>query len=80
LVTPFNRALQTGAPHQFWNPVHLAGAAGLNAEITRQATIIAYIDDFKLMMVISILVMPLVFALRKPKSSPAAAGHESVMD
>jgi DHA2 family multidrug resistance protein len=80
LVTPFNRALQSGAPALFWNPLRPAGAAALNAVITRQATIIAYVDDFKLMMVISILALPLVFALRKPRSAPAAAGHEAVMD
>src|SRR6185437_7208468 len=49
-VTPFNRALQSGPAAVFWNPATLQGSAMLNAEITRQAQTIAYIDDFKLML------------------------------
>jgi DHA2 family multidrug resistance protein len=79
-VTPFNQALQSGAAAHFWNPMHPAGAAALNGVITRQATIIAYVDDFKLMMIISIMALPLVFALRKPKTAPSTAGHEAIMD
>ncbi len=43
--------------------------AAINAELTRQATMIAYIDDFKLMMLIAILSMPLLLLLRKPQHS-----------
>ncbi len=39
-------------------------AAFLNAEITRQALFIAYLDDFKLMMWISFLVLPLLLLMR----------------
>ena len=79
LVTPFNRALQTGAPRQFWNPVQRHGAAALNAVVTRQATTIAYIDDFKLMMILAMIATPLVFLIRKPPAV-AADGHAAVMD
>jgi DHA2 family multidrug resistance protein len=37
----------------------------LNGEITRQATIIAFNDDFKLMMIVALAAMPLVFLLRR---------------
>jgi DHA2 family multidrug resistance protein len=47
----------------------------LNAEVTRQATMIAYIDDFKLMMIIALLAMPLVLLLRKPKAAEPAGAH-----
>ncbi len=80
-VTPYNHALQHGAAAHFWNPLHNGGAAALNAEITRQATIIAYVDDFKLMMVVSMLALPLVFLLRKPRAAKAAeGGHDAVME
>jgi DHA2 family multidrug resistance protein len=79
-VTPFNHALHEGAAGRMWNPLHAAGAAALDGEITRQATIIAYVDDFKLMMVVSALALPLVFMLRKPKGAPATAGHDAVME
>ncbi len=39
--------------------------AGLNATVTGQATMIAYNDDFKLMMLLSLAAIPLVLLLRK---------------
>jgi DHA2 family multidrug resistance protein len=47
--------------------------------ITLQAVIIAYIDDFKLLMILSILAMPLVLLLRKPATA-AAVDHSAVME
>jgi DHA2 family multidrug resistance protein len=41
--------------------------AGLNATVTEQAAMIAYNNDFKLMMVLSLAAMPLVFLLRKAR-------------
>jgi DHA2 family multidrug resistance protein len=39
--------------------------AALNATVTEQATMIAYNDDFKLMMLLSLAAIPLVLLLRK---------------
>jgi len=50
-----------------------AGVAALNAEATRQAAMVAYIDDFKLMMLIVILAAPLILLLRKPRATRAPA-------
>jgi len=41
--------------------------AFLNAEITRQAVFIAYLDDFKLMMWITFLVLPLLLLMRNTR-------------
>jgi DHA2 family multidrug resistance protein len=65
-ITPFTRALQTGTPLRFWNPASIHGTAMLNREITRQAQIIAYIDDFKLMLILAIVVLPLLLLTRPP--------------
>lgn len=46
--------------------------AMLNAEVNRQALMIAYLDDFKLMMILTLCAIPLVLLLRKPK--PKAPG------
>jgi DHA2 family multidrug resistance protein len=73
-VTPFNEALRTGAVHRIWNMTTTLGRAALDAEITRQAAIIAYIDDYKFMMLIALAAMPIVFLLRKG-GPPADAGH-----
>ena len=42
-----------------------AAAAMVNAEVTRQAAMVAYIDDFYLMMWLSLAAVPLVFLMRK---------------
>jgi DHA2 family multidrug resistance protein len=73
-VTPFNRSLQTGAASGFWNPNIPDGAAALNQEITRQASIIGYIDDFRLMLILSVIVLPLILLIR----SPAQTGLNSL--
>ena len=40
---------------------------------------ISYMDDFKLMMIMSLAAMPLVFLLRRA-SAPAADDHAMVME
>jgi len=52
------------------NPTILAMANGL---VSQQAAMIAYIDDFKLMMYISLLAVPIVLLLRGNKRTPQAA-------
>jgi DHA2 family multidrug resistance protein len=53
-----------------------SGLAALNAEATRQAAMVAYIDDFKLMMMIVVVGLPLLLLLRKPRPAPATAPAE----
>ena len=53
-----------------------SGIAALNAEVTRQAQMIAYIDNFYLMGIIIIAALPLLLLLRRPRRAipePAAA-------
>jgi MFS transporter, DHA2 family, multidrug resistance protein len=66
-VNPFNRAYETATILRFWSPWGAHGAAMINEEITRQAQVIAYVDDFKLMLVLAIVTAPLVL-LTKAKS------------
>ncbi|MFZ0205288.1 MAG: EmrB/QacA family drug resistance transporter, partial [Roseiarcus sp.] len=61
------------------NPLKAAGRAALDGMITLQSVIIAYIDDFKLLMILSLVAMPLVLLLRKP-AQPAAVDHSAVME
>jgi MFS transporter, DHA2 family, multidrug resistance protein len=67
-VSPFNRALQTGTASHFWNTESARGVAMLNEVVTHQARIIAYIDDFKLMLVLAIIVVPLLLLVRTSRS------------
>ena len=50
---------------QFWNPLTAAGRAALDAMITQQAQIIAYIDDYKLLMIATIVVIPLLVVFKR---------------
>jgi DHA2 family multidrug resistance protein len=42
-----------------------AALAFVNAEITRQALFIAYLDDFKMMMIITFAILPLLFFMKR---------------
>ncbi|HEU0219004.1 MAG TPA: DHA2 family efflux MFS transporter permease subunit [Stellaceae bacterium] len=50
-----------------------SGVAALNAEVTRQATMVAYIDDFKMMMLVLLCSLPLVLLIRVAPKGPSVA-------
>ena len=68
-VTHFNQALRDPGVSHIWNMTTVAGRAALNAEVTRQATIVAYNNDFKLMMIIALVTIPFIFLLRRAQPS-----------
>jgi DHA2 family multidrug resistance protein len=72
-VTPFNRALQSGTAALFWGPGTPFGLANIDAQVNHQAQIIAYSNDFMLMCLICLPMLPLLFFMRRPK--PAAPGE-----
>jgi DHA2 family multidrug resistance protein len=78
-VTPLNHAFNVPAIMQRFDPLTAAGRAALDSMITLQAVTIAYIDDFKLLMLLSLAVIPLVLLLRKP-ATPVAMDHSAVID
>jgi DHA2 family multidrug resistance protein len=64
-VTAVNRTFADPTIARFWNPLTAAGRAALDAMITQQAQIIAYIDDYKLLMIATLLVIPLLIAFKR---------------
>ncbi len=54
-------------------PTTAAGAQAVNHTVTTQASMIAYNNDFKLMMVMTLCAAPLVILLRTAKKTAAAA-------
>ncbi|QEX16896.1 EmrB/QacA family drug resistance transporter [Hypericibacter terrae] len=76
-VTPYGMMMQSPWLPSFWSPATQTGIAALNSEVTRQASAIAYVDDFLLMMWVTLLAAPLLLLLRKPRRAtgeiPAAA-------
>ncbi|WP_180899159.1 DHA2 family efflux MFS transporter permease subunit [Martelella soudanensis] len=79
-LTPFNRNLQQGGAYLFWNPTTPSGLAALNGEVTRQASIIAYVDDFKLLFIVSLLMLPLLALMRGGPKKETANGPELIAD
>jgi len=63
-ATVFNRVLNQPGPGGFWNMHTKIGRAALDAEINRQAAMVAYIDDFKLFLIAMIAAAPLLLLLK----------------
>ena len=57
---------------------HRSGLLALNGMITNQSAMIGYLDDFKLMMVLTIVTIPFLFMIRNVK--PAAGSTPAVAE
>ncbi len=82
LVTPFRRLLHDSPPiHHFLDPAQAAGAAQLNQILDQQAQAIAYLADFKLMMLATLPIIPLILIMRRHANVAAQpAGHAAVFE
>jgi MFS transporter, DHA2 family, multidrug resistance protein len=67
---PLAQAPRLGPLYSLTTP---SGIAALNAEATRQAAMVAYIDDFLLMMALVVVALPLILFLRKPRGVAGGA-------
>ena len=72
-VTPFNKVFHLPGVPAIWNLANPAGLAAFDMEVNRQAAMIAYIDDFKLMMIVTLLAVPLLMLLRVRRNGPGTA-------
>ena len=79
-VTPFNEALQMPDVASVLNTATDTGRAMLDAIVTQQATIIAYSNDFKLLMILTLAMIPLVFIIGKVKRTPDAKAEVAAID
>mgnify|MGYP002713129330 CR=1 FL=1 len=62
-----------------WDITSLQGLEMINGEITRQAATIAYLNDFRLMMYLALIGVPLVFLMRaRPPETPADETGDTV--
>jgi DHA2 family multidrug resistance protein len=57
------------------DPHTASGLALLNAEVTRQASLLAYVNDFWIMMVVTLVSIPLLLLMRAPKRAAAEAAE-----
>jgi DHA2 family multidrug resistance protein len=72
-VTDVNRGFENPQIAHFWDPLTAAGRTALDAVITQQAQIIAYIDDYKLLMIATIAVVPLLLVFKSSSGGTAPA-------
>jgi len=78
-VTPFNNALQMPDVSSILSMATDMGRAMMDQLITQQAAIIAYANDFKLLMYLTLATIPLVFVIgtsrmaRAPGTAPTTA-------
>ncbi len=75
VVTPFHRALFDNLSLSQWlNPASASGARLLDAMVNREAQIIAYSNDYRLLMLSAIPPLLLLFLLRRsPHTAPVPA-------
>jgi DHA2 family multidrug resistance protein len=79
-VTPYNPMLRLPNVARLWDIGTTRGLAALDAEVNRQAAMISYIDDFKLMMIVTLLMIPFLPLLSKPQRAKVSPQEMIVHD
>jgi len=72
-VTAYNAVGNQAAAAAHFNLDTMQGLIGLNGAISNQAAMLAYIDDFQLMMILTLATIPFLFLIKK--TQPAGGGH-----
>ena len=76
-LTPYNPNLdQLPAP----GSTPPTALAMLNSQVQAQAAFIGYIDDFKLMMFVTLAVIPLLAFMRPPRKAPPTGAPAAAME
>jgi DHA2 family multidrug resistance protein len=79
-VTPFNDALKMPDVAAVLNMTTDAGRAMMDAIVSQQAVIIAYANDYKLLMWLTLAAVPLVLIIRSVRVKPSADEPMHAMD
>lgn len=69
-LTVYNQLFQSGGMPRLWNLRTTSGLAAIDAEVVRQAAIIAYTNSFYLIALVTLAVLPLALFVRLPKRPP----------
>ena len=75
-MTPFNNALQMPDVSGILNINTETGRALLDMLVTQQAAMIAYLNDYKLLMLLTLGMMPLVMIISTARKRPSEAETE----
>ncbi|HEY0664244.1 MAG TPA: DHA2 family efflux MFS transporter permease subunit [Thiobacillaceae bacterium] len=79
-INPFNLALRQATEAGVYNLTTPQGLAAINGEVTRQAATLAYLQDFRLMMWITLAALPLILLLRAPAGKAAPSELQAAID
>jgi DHA2 family multidrug resistance protein len=79
-ITYANPAWNNPAVASAYDPTRPTGAAALDAMVTQQASMIAYLNDFRLMLYLTLAVIPLLLLIRTPRRNAAPVDTHAVMD
>ena len=78
-VSHASMSLQDPVTSTVYNLNNTGGLLALNGEISRQASMIAYVDDFWLMLLLTLAVIPLLVLVKTPKKkTPVAIDHAAM--
>jgi DHA2 family multidrug resistance protein len=77
-INPYNPILRALSPAAANGDP--AALAQVDRAVNLQAMMISYINDFKLLMVMTLIAIPFVVLLRKPKAAPAGGAPAAHMD
>lgn len=79
-INPFNLALKRAIEAGAYDLTTPQGLAAINGEVTRQAATLAYLQDFRLMMWITVAAIPLIILLRASPKKSAVNGVNAAME
>jgi len=79
-INPTNLALRHAAQAGVYNLGTPAGLAALNAQVSKQAATLAYLQDFRMMMWVTLAALPLIVFLRPPAKGSTAVGQHTAME
>jgi DHA2 family multidrug resistance protein len=75
-VSPFNAVMRAQAPS---GALSAHGLAAMNGQVTQQAAMIAYLDNFKLMFLLCLAAIPMVVFMRKGGTSRGSSASEPIV-
>ncbi len=79
-ISSTSPAYQDAMVASTYNLATQSGLEVINGEVTRQASMIAYVNDFWLMLIMTLMVIPLLLLIRPPKASMPMAMDHAAMD
>jgi DHA2 family multidrug resistance protein len=79
-ITYDNPGWNNSAVVAAFDPRSAHGAAALNAMVTQQSAMIAYVNDFRMMLYLTLAVIPLLLIIKTPKRRDAPIDAHAVMD